>query len=119
MTLIFNTIIPLLTMGILNYLIYKAMRRSLKLNRHRSSSRMGNGQSFPPDGGTYSSQTRSRYIRYVNMYVHNLNVVCDSVFDIVEKVIGTYIISLVIWTGFSKVGFRVLEMALSNGLNAS
>ena len=70
MTLIFNTIIPLLTMGILNYLIYKAMRRSLKLNRHRTSSRMGNGvQTFPPaatDGGTYSSsQTRSRYIRYL------------------------------------------------------
>ena len=57
-------------MGILNYLIYKAMRRSSKLNRHRTSSRMGNGQTFPPSAtdvgaGTYSSsQTRSRYIRY-------------------------------------------------------
>ena len=78
------------------------MRRSLKLNRQRTSSRMGNGvQSFGNStdggGGTYSSsQTRSRYIRYaVNMYVCifeflmyvNLNVACDFVLDNVEKVI--------------------------------
>ena len=37
MTLIFNTIIPLFSMGIMNYLIYKSMKkRNMSLNRSQS-----------------------------------------------------------------------------------